>query len=121
MAKNENDFFLENLSILMRSALPVREAVSTLKEEIRGKRMLKAITLIENEIDAGTKMSTALQKSGLLAERYISLLRLGEETGELQKQMALVVQDQKKERTLHSKIRGALIYPAIVLLITIGV
>lgn len=121
MAKRENDFFLENLSILMRSSLPVREAIATLKEEIHGKKMLKAITLIENEIDSGSTMSKALQKSGLLAERYISLLRLGEETGELQKQMSLVVADQKKEAALHSKIRGALIYPAIVLLITIAV
>lgn len=120
MAK-ENDFFLENLSILMRSALPVREAVSTLKEEIRGKKMLRAIGIIESEIDAGGKISNALQKSGLLAERYISLLRLGEETGELQKQMALVVAEQKKEQALHSKVRGALIYPAVVLVVILFV
>jgi type IV pilus assembly protein PilC len=120
MAK-ETDFFLENLSILMRSSLPIREAVSTLKEEIRGKNMRRAITIIEQEIDAGGKISTALQKSKMLSERYVALLRLGEETGELQKQMALVVDEQKKEQALHSKIRGALIYPAIVILITICV
>ncbi len=120
MAK-ETDFFLENLSILMRSSLPIREAVSTLKEEIRGKSMRRAITVIEQEIDAGGKISTALQKSKMLSERYVALLRLGEETGELQKQMALVVDEQKKEQALHSKIRGALIYPAIVILITICV
>ncbi len=117
MAK-ENDFFLENLSLLMHSALPVREAVSTLKEEIHGKKMLKAITIIETEIDAGSKISTALGKSGLLSERFVSLLRLGEETGELEKQLTLVVDEQKKEKRLTSKVRGALIYPAIVLTIT---
>jgi len=120
MAK-ENEFFLENLSILMRSSLPIREAVSTLKEEIHGKKMRHAIAIIEQEIDAGGKISTALQKSKLLSERYVALLRLGEETGELQKQMALVVDEQKKEQALHSKIRGALIYPAIVIFITICV
>ncbi|MEI7719740.1 MAG: type II secretion system F family protein [bacterium] len=115
----EYDFFIENLSMLMRSALPVREAVSTLKEEIKSKKLRKAITVIENEIDAGSKMSTALEKSGLLSARFISLLRLGEETGELQKQLAMVVQEQKKEKALESKIKGALIYPAIVLFITV--
>ena len=115
----EYDFFLENLSMLMRSALPVREAVSTLKDEIKSKKIRKAITIIENEIDAGSKMSTALGKSGLLSERYVSLLRLGEETGELQKQLALVVQEKKKEKALEPKIKGALIYPAIVLFITV--
>ena len=117
MAK-ESDFFLENLSLLMHSALPVREAVSTLKDEIHGKKMLKAITIIENEIDAGSKMSDALGKSGLLSERFVSLLRLGEETGELEKQLTLVVEEQKKEHRLTSKVRGALIYPAIVLTVT---
>ncbi len=120
MAK-ENDFFLENLSLLMHSALPVREAVSTLKDEIHGKKMLRAITVIENEIDSGSKMSTALGKSGLLSERFVSLLRLGEETGELEKQLSLVVEEQKKENRLKSKVRGALIYPAIVITVTIFV
>lgn len=117
----EYDFFLENLNMLMRSALPVREAVATLKEEIKSRKMLKAITIIETEIDSGSKMSVALGKSGLLAERYIALLRLGEETGELQKQLALVVEEQKKEKALHSKIRGALIYPAMVMLVVVVV
>ena len=117
----ENDFFLENLSMLMHSALPVREAVATLKDEIHGKQMLKAITIIESEIDAGSKISTALGKSGLLSERFVSLLRLGEETGELEKQLTLVVEEQKKEHRLQSKVRGALIYPAIVMTVTIFV
>ena len=120
MAK-ENDFFLENLSLLMHSALPIREAVATLKEEIHGKKMLKAITIIESEIDSGSKISTALGKSGLLSERFVSLLRLGEETGELEKQLTLVVEEQKKEHRLTAKVRGALIYPAIVITITIFV
>jgi type IV pilus assembly protein PilC len=120
MAK-ESDFFLENLAILMRSALPVREAVSTLKEEIKSRKMLRAITTIENEIEGGSKISTALAKSGLLAARFVTLLRLGEETGELQKQMALVVEEQKKERALHAKIRGALVYPGVVFTIAIFV
>lgn len=117
----EYDFFLENLNLLMRSALPVREAIETLKDEIKSKKMLRAIAIIESEIDGGSKMSTALGKSGLLSERYIALLRLGEETGELQKQLALVVDEQKKEKALHSKIRGALIYPAMVLMVTVVV
>ncbi len=110
----EYDFFLESLSMLMRSSLPLREAVATLKEEIRNKKLLKAITVIETELDGGSKMSVALQKSRLLPDRFVSILRLGEETGELQKQLALVVAEQKKEKALHSKIRGALIYPGII-------
>lgn len=119
MSSKESDFFLQNLNLLMRSSLPVREAVSTLKEELKSKQMLKAVTIIESEIDAGSKISIALGKSGLLSERYIALLRLGEETGELQKQLALVVEEQKKEKALQGKIRGALIYPGMVLGITI--
>jgi type IV pilus assembly protein PilC len=119
MSTKEYDFFLQNLSLLMRSALPVREAIATLKEEIKSKKMLRAVTIIETEIDGGSKMSVALGKSGLLSERYIALLRLGEETGELQKQLALVVEEQKKEKALHSKIRGALIYPAMVMAVVV--
>lgn len=119
MSAKESEFFLQNLNLLMRSALPVREAIETLKTEIRSKKMIKAITIIESEIDTGSKISTALGKSGLLSERFVSLLRLGEETGELQKQLALIVEEQKKEQKLKSKIRGALMYPGIVLSVAI--
>ncbi len=120
MAK-EYDFFLENLSMLLRSSLPIREAIATLKQEVHGKQLLKKITIVENEIESGSRLSTALKKSGLLAERFIDLLQLGEETGELQKQFKLIIEEKRKEDKMSSKIKGALIYPAIVLIIALSV
>jgi type IV pilus assembly protein PilC len=114
----EKDFFLENFSLLLRSGMPVTEALGSLKEEIHSSQMRKAVSVIIDEVASGSNISDALEKSKLLPSRFISLMRIGEETGKLSDQLALIITQRKKEKLLKSKIQSALIYPAFVLGIT---
>lgn len=114
----EKDFFLENFSLLLRAAMPVTEALDSLKQEIRSGEMRKTISVIEEEIASGSNISSALDKSALLSKRYIALLRIGEETGRFSDQLALIIASKKKEKLFQGKILNALIYPAFVLGVT---
>ena len=67
----EKDFFLENLSLLLRADMPVGEAVASLKQEIHSKKMLGVVSVIQDEIEGGSSISTALEKSNLLSKRFI--------------------------------------------------
>lgn len=117
----EKDFFLENLSLLLRSSMPVSEALSTLQGEIRSKSMKKSVAAIEEDIEGGSRVSTALEKSKLLSPRFVSLLKIGEEAGQLPEQLSLIVATMKKEKSFRNQVRSALIYPAFVLAISIVV
>jgi type II secretory pathway component PulF len=115
---SERDFFLENFSLLLRASMPVTEALDSLQQELRSRKMKRIVYSIEEEISAGAPLSAAFEKSGVLSRRFVSLLRIGEQTGRLSEQLALIIAEQKKEASLRSKIRSALIYPGFVLGIT---
>jgi len=115
---HEKDFFLENFSLLLRAGMPVTEALGTLKEELRSGGMRRTVAAIEEEIAGGSNVSDAFKKSKLLSARFISLLRIGEETGQFSEQLTLIIAERKKEELLAGKIRSALIYPGFVLAVT---
>lgn len=112
---HEREFFLENLSLLLRAGMPVREAVETLREEIRSSSVRAQLDRIGERLDQGENLSAALQANGMLTQRFVSLLRIGEETGQLAEQIRLVVEEQKKEEALRAKVTSALLYPGFVL------
>ncbi|HEV7449319.1 MAG TPA: type II secretion system F family protein [Candidatus Paceibacterota bacterium] len=115
---HEKDFFLENFSLLLRAGMPATEALSTLKEELRRGSMRRTVEAVEEEVISGGTISVALSRGKLLSPRFISLLRVGEETGQFAEQLTLVIAERKKEELFAGKIRSALIYPGFVLAVT---
>jgi len=61
----------------------------------------------------------ALELSGLFSERAISLIKIGERSGRLTANLKVASQQQQKERSFSSKIKGALMYPLFVLVVAV--
>lgn len=115
----EKDYFLENLAVMIASGIDVSSAVSSIKQETKSKKMSKILAGMEAEINTGSSLWLALEKSKLLPDHYISLIRLGEDSGSLIENLKLVVMQQKKDREFTSKLRSAMIYPVIVFSLTL--
>ncbi len=115
----EQDYFIENLSMLVAAGMPILSALDAIAKELRSRRIKKIIALIREEIESGSPIWKALQKTGLFAGHIISLIRLGEESGSLAENLKLVAIEQEKDRALRSKLRSAMMYPAFVLSLTV--
>lgn len=115
----EKDYFLENLAVMTASGIDVSSAVSSIKQESKSKKMSNLLGAIEAEISSGSSLWLALEKSKLLPDHYISLIRLGEESGSMIENLKLVVAQQKKDREFSSKLQSAMIYPVIVFSLTL--
>lgn len=118
-ATDEKDYFLENLAVMISSGIDVSSAITSIKQETKSKKMFKILRTIEAEIDSGTSLWASLEKVKLLPDHVISLIRLGEESGNLTENLKLVVTQQQKEREFASKLTSAMIYPVIVLSLTL--
>lgn len=101
--------------------MPVFEALSSLAEEAGTRKLKKLAGKLAEEVRDGERISVALEKARLFPTRYVSLVRLGEETGKLSEQLRLIITDMRKERQFRSKVQNALLYPGIVCLLTICV
>lgn len=115
------DYFIENLSMLVSSGMPVVGALDSIGNEISSKRMKFLLENIKNEIENGSSIWRALEKSGLFKEHTISLIRLGEESGKLIENLKVVAIEETKDRILKSKLQSAMMYPVFVMAVTVVV
>ncbi len=115
----DRDYFVENLSTLVSSGMPVVDALDAIGGEIRSKRMKKIINTVKEEIENGSAIWKALERSGLFKDYTISLIRLGESSGRLVENLKVVSVEDQKERIFRSKLRSAMMYPVFVMGITV--
>src|SRR3990172_11879134 len=114
----EKNFFIENLSMLLASGMTISTALSAIKTDLRSSRMQEVVTNIEADVNAGVRTSVALEKAHILPEQIISLIRVGEETGRLAENLKVIVNLQHRELAFSSKVRSAMLCPALVLGLT---
>ncbi len=117
--RKEEDYFFENLSILMSSGMPVSEAVIALSREMRTPRMIGRIEVLEREINNGASLYIALEQSKLLPKHFGDLIRVGESSGLLVDNFNIIVGQRQKERVFSSQIKVAMAYPVTVLVVAV--
>jgi type II secretory pathway component PulF len=70
------------------------------------------------EIESGSPVWKSLNKTGFFKGYTISLIRLGEESGNFAENLKVVALEEEKDREFKSKVKSALMYPIFVLALT---
>lgn len=120
-AFKEREYFVENLSLLLKAAVPLGQALESLKQTSRNRQVKKALEDMQADIEAGVSLGDTLEKSGLVGEQTLALIHLGEQSGHLVENMQLAAEQEEKRHYFRSKVRSALIYPSFVLGLTVVV
>ncbi|MDQ5962389.1 MAG: hypothetical protein QG653_196 [Patescibacteria group bacterium] len=115
----ERDQFIENLSMLVLSGMPIVSALSAITRDTKNAQMKKILEGILLELEGGSPLWRSFDRTGLFKGYTISLLRIGEESGKFAENLKVVSLEQEKERNLHSKVKSALMYPVFVLVLVI--
>ncbi len=115
------DYLTENLGLLLGAGVDVSSALQSIKESVRTKRMKIIIGKMEEELSLGLPLWTVFENSGLFPKRVSSLIRIGEQTGQLVKNFKMLGEQEEKQRTFKSKVRSALMYPGFVFGVTLVV
>jgi type IV pilus assembly protein PilC len=114
----EKMVFARNLSIMVASGLTVSRAVSNLAVQTENKTFKKILLDIYDEIQGGKSLSEGLAKfPGIFGELFINMVRVGETAGNLDEVLNIVAVQLEKEHDLKSKVKGAMIYPAVILVV----
>ncbi len=115
----EKAHFIENLAILLNSGLTIVDALKTIVLEIRLKPMKKLVGRIIDEVESGIPLWMAMDNQNFFSSYALALIRIGEESGSLSKNMEYLSVQQEKDRSLRSKVKMAMIYPSIVITLTV--
>lgn len=114
---NFNDIvdFTRQIAIMLNAGLTLIDSLEILKKQITKPPMKKMIEDIDRQIKSGEPFSTALRKYPTsFPNLYISLVKSGEASGKLGEILLRLADNLEKERELKSRLKGALIYPVIV-------
>lgn len=118
----EKVLFSRQLSTLINAGLPIIQALRSVGEQTTSKPFKIIINEIVNDVEAGSTLSAAMSKyPKIFNQVYISLIQAGETSGTLDTALERLAVQQEKDADVISKVRGAMIYPAIVLCVMLAV
>lgn len=113
--------FTRQLSTMINSGLPLIDALELLKDQSEGK-MAAVIDDILSEVKGGKSFSEALKRyKKIFGAIYISSVEAGEAAGVLDEVLDRLATNLEKKQEFWGKVKGAMIYPAIVVVGMIGV
>lgn len=114
--------FTRQLATLIGAGLPLSQSLSTVMEQTQNKQLQSVIQDISASVEGGRSLSDSFSKHPkVFNEVFIALISAGELSGTLDQSLQRVADQQEKDAAVVSKIRGALTYPVIVLVVIFGV
>ncbi len=114
--------FTRQMAIMLNAGLTIIDALEIIKKQVKKNSLRKVIENIDSQIKAGNPFSFALKKyRQYFSNLYIALIKSGEASGKLSEIMLKLSENLEKEREFKGKLKGALIYPAIIVVAMFGV
>ena len=114
--------FTRQLSSMIDAGLTITQSLQTLQGQTVNRSLKEAIQNIIRQIDEGESFSGALQQhSDIFSRLYINMVDAGERGGILPDILARLASYSERTQKLQSKVRSAMIYPIVVLLVALGV
>ena len=114
--------FTRQLATLIGAGLPLSQSLHTVMEQTDNKQLQTVVQEIASNVEGGRSLSESFAKHPkVFNEVFISLISAGELSGTLDESLQRVANQQEKDAATVSKIRGALTYPLIVLVVIFGV
>ena len=122
ISSKERVIFSRQLSTLINSGLPLVQSLNTVLRQTKNKNMRSILTKVIAEIEGGSSLTDALSKyPNVFNDVYINLVAAGEASGTLDVSLERMANQLEKDAEILSKVRGAMVYPAIVLLVLFAV
>ncbi|MDD2785522.1 MAG: type II secretion system F family protein [Patescibacteria group bacterium] len=104
------------LSVMVSASVPITDSVRNISKQSKNPYFKFILQDIANEIEGGARFSDALDRyPKVFSQFFINMVRSGETTGQLAEVLNYLADQQEKDYEMMSKLRGAMIYPAVIL------
>ena len=108
--------FARNLGSMLKAGLALSRALSVLERQSKNKALKAVITDLISEISKGSTFADALRRhEKVFSPLFISMVHAGEQSGTLAESLTVVGAQMDSSYTLERRIRGAMMYPAVIM------
>ena len=113
MGKQVN-LFVQSSATMLTAGLPLLDVLRVFQMETRSKPMKKMVGRIIGSVENGTPFWRAMEEQHLFTPYDLAMVRIGEEAGNLARNIQYLAEQREKDRSLRQQVKMAMIYPAIV-------
>ena len=122
VSTKELTMFTRQLSILQDAGLPILRSLKLLADMQKPGRLKNSLLDVCDEIEGGSTLSEAFSKSPKAFDRlYCNMIRAGEAGGALEVILRRLAEFMERSQALKRKVKGALVYPIVVVLVAVGI
>ena len=114
--------FARHLSLVIKAGLPVFEGLKIIQGQSDSPVLKRVIESLMEDVNNGKFLADGLEKyEHLFGTFFVNIVRVGEASGTLSKNLLYLAEELHREKVLQSKVRSAMVYPLVILVATIGV
>lgn len=118
----EKMVLIRNLSIMISSGISISRALKNAALQTRNRKLAKILDHAREDVQTGISLSDAFSKyPGVFNELFVNMIRVGEVAGNLEEVLTILASQLEKEYELGSRVKGAMIYPAVILAAMVGI
>lgn len=116
---SEKMFFTKHLAVMLKSGIPIADILETLTSQAKSPAFRRVLQQVYKDASKGQSLEKALSKHPKVFDIfYLSLIRVGEESGTLGESLEFLTEHLEKENSLRRKVQSAMLYPSLVLSVT---
>jgi type IV pilus assembly protein PilC len=122
LSTKQKMFFARNLEVMIQSGMQILQSLEIIRKQTRSKAFNRILDRLIVDIKNGHFLSVGLERyRNIFGDFFINLVRVGETSGTLSENLKYLAEELKKKDELQKKVRGAMVYPIIILVATIGI
>lgn len=119
---SEKLMFMRNLKVMVQAGVPLPKALEILSLQTGSAQLKNAIQDMREKVMQGETLSLAMSRHpSIFSDLFLNMVKAGEESGTMEGALSHLTLQLEREHDLRSKIQGALMYPAIVLVAMVGI
>jgi type IV pilus assembly protein PilC len=114
--------FTRQFSTLQDAGLPMLRSLRILERQMKPSALKNSLIDVVEDVESGSSLSEALAKHPKCFDRlYVNMVKAGEAGGALEIILQRLAEFKEKSQTLKRKIIGAMVYPAVVILVAVSI
>lgn len=113
--------FTRQLSAMISAGVPLLRSINSLEEHADSKALKAVVSQISKDVESGMSLADSLGKHpNAFNDVYVNMVRAGESAGILDDILKRLAMQQEKSATMRKKIKSAMTYPVVLIVITIA-
>jgi type IV pilus assembly protein PilC len=114
--------FNDHLRMAVEARMPLSPALEAFARDLRAGRLRSTVESLRVAVEGGESLDNALARMGDRFPRvYSAVIRAGERSGNLPAVLSMMTEYSRRAVDLRSHVRASLVYPAVVLVVALGI